>query len=212
VEADLSAGKFDGRLQLNSGATVNPQSFTEFPSYVQATAGAGYSIRQGFRIGVSGFRGPYLGPVAAPFLPAGNGIRNFPASGLGADVQWVRGRWSVGGELQRFWFDSPNFKVVPSIFTGYAEAKAVITPRLYVSTRAGWLTTGRVADTSGVTASSFAPWQQSYEFAGGWWLGRRELLKASYEWLKIEGRFGTKSNVLGMQFVYSLPALSASFR
>ena len=73
---------------------------TEFEprtEYAQWAAGGGFTILQGFRVGVSGFRGPYLDPFLAAWLPAGATVRDFPASGLGVDVQWARGHWSVGG-------------------------------------------------------------------------------------------------------------------
>ncbi len=118
---DLSAARFDGRLQVTSGSPASPQSLSSAGTYAQWTAGAGYTIRQGFRVGVSGFRGPYLDDSLTPLLPAGTTVRSFPASGFGTDAQWARGRWSVNGEFQRFWFDSPNFTVAPSMTSGYAE-------------------------------------------------------------------------------------------
>jgi hypothetical protein len=212
VEADLSSGKFDGRLQLTSGSPVNPQGLTVAGQYLQWTAGGGYTIRQGFRVGMSGFRGPYLDRNLTSFLPLGTGIRSFPASGLGIDGQWARGRWSVSGEWQRFWFDSPNFTTAPSVNSGYAEAKSILTPRIYLAARAGWLGTGAVADKSGASANQFASTLRSYELGVGYWLGRNELLKGSYEWLEIAGSSGTRTNVLGAEFVFRFNSLAWSLR
>jgi hypothetical protein len=211
IEADFSISKLDARVQVTSGSPASPQSLTRAGQYAQWTAGGGYSIRQGFRIGVSGFRGPYLDQNLSALLPPGTTVRSYPASAAGIDTQWARGRWRLNAELQRFWFDSPKFTVSPSFTSGYVEAKSVITPRLYLSTRAGWLSTGRVSDTSGASASSFAPALSSYELGGGYWLGRNELIKASYEWLHLAGSSGTRTNVLGVEFVVKLNSPAWSF-
>jgi hypothetical protein len=210
AETDVSIGRFDARVQLTSGSPVYEQPISA--QYLQWALGGGYTIRQGFRVGVSGFRGPYLEREVAPALPVGTSVRTFPASGLGIDGQWARGRWSIAAEVQRFQFDSPNFSVAPAFLSGYLETKAVITPRLYVAGRAGWLNAGRVIDMSGVSADEFARWQQSYEVAAGWWFGRRELLKGGYEWLNLEGPSPRKLNVVGVQFVVTIPPLTAAFR
>lgn len=212
IEADLSVARFDARVQVTSGSTANSQSLSSAGTYAQWAAGAGYTIRQGFRVGVSGFRGPYLDDRLSPLLPAGTTVRSFPASGIGADVQFAKGRWILSGELQRFWFDSPNFTVAPSMTSGYGEVKRVLTPRFYLATRAAWLTGGNVVDNTGVSASQFASTLQSYEFGAGSWLGRNELLKASYEILHPQGFTGTRLNVIGVQFVVRVNSLAWTFR
>jgi hypothetical protein len=51
-----------------------------------------------------------------------------------------------------------------------------------------------------------------YEFAAGSWINRRhQLLKASYEWLRMENVPGTKLNVLGFQFVTTFHAYDRAF-
>ena len=47
--------------------------------------------------------------------------------------------------------------------------------------------------------------------AGGWWLNRHQLLKASYEWLRIEHLSGTQTNVLGFEFVTTFHAVDQAF-
>ncbi len=213
IEVDVSSGRVDGRLQFTSGSPSNPQSITAASTYAQWVAGGGFTIRQGFRVGASAFRGPYLSQEVANLLPIGTGIRSFPATGVGLDAQWASGRWSLAGEWQRIEYDSPNFSRSPSIQSGYAEAKGIITPRIYVAMRAGILDTGAVEDKSGASATNFAPAIRSYEFGGGCWLGRNELVKASYEWLRIAGSgLGTKTNVLGAEFVVRFNSLGWSWK
>jgi hypothetical protein len=212
IEADVSGFGFDGRLQVTSGSPANPQGIGETNQYAQWTAGGGYTIFQGFRVGVSGFRGPYLDPNLATLLPAGTTVRDFPASAVGADVQWARGHWSVSGEWQKFWYDSPNFVQAPSVTTGYGEVRSVLSPRFYLAARIGWLKPGRVADNQGISAAEFAPRMGSYEFAGGYWLNRHQLLKLGYEWLDVQYQGGSHNNVLGVQLVTSIHAMNWAFR
>jgi hypothetical protein len=212
AEIDAQAGRVDARLQVTSGTPAVPQAISVANQYAQATAGGGYTIRQGFRVGVSGFRGPYLDARLAPLLPMGTTIRSFDASAIGVDVQYALGRWKVSGEWQHFVFDSPNFVVSPSLNSGYADVKRILTPRFYIAGRAGWLQPGRVTDKSGVSASSFAGELQQYELAAGFWINRFQMIKASYEWMKIQGVSGTQFNVLGVQLVSNFHQLAWGFK
>jgi len=212
METDISGHRLDARIQVTSGSPANPQRLDHAGQYAQWTAGGGYTILQGFRVGVSGFRGPYLDQSLNPLLPVGTTVRDFPASGVGVDVQWARGHWSVSGEWQRFRFDSPNFTRPPTVASEYAEVKRILTPRLYLAGRIGRLTTGSVEDQQGISADEFAPSITSYELGAGCWLNRHQLLKASYEWLNVEYRSGTRSNVLGFQWVTTFRPVNWAFR
>jgi hypothetical protein len=187
AEADASIGRIDARLQLSGGSPSYPEGWSGIRQYQQWVFGAGYTIRQGFRIGASAFCGPFLDSDDVPSSP-----RNFPAAGVGADLQWARGRWSVNAEWQNFHFDLPG---QPVAFTAaYAEAKAIVSPRLYLATRIGRLTAK-----SPLT---------SVETAAGVWLNRHQLLKVGYEWAENTARDGT----FGVQLVTSFEALDRSFR
>ena len=188
VEADLSTGRFDARAQIAGGSPSYPQGWSQMGLYRQWAAGAGYTIQQGFRVGASAFRGPYLdGDDLWGLSP-----RSFPATGIGADVQWARGHWSVSGEWQRFRFDAPDSPV--SFTAGWAEAKRIVSPRLYLAVRAGRMST--------------APQLASVETAAGWWLNRHQLLKVGYEW--AEGAL--RANTVGLQLVTSFEALNRPLR
>ena len=211
VEADISSHRVDGRVQVTSGSPSDPLSISHAPQYAQWVAGGGYTIQQGFRVGISGFRGPYLAPDVAAFLPAGTSVRDFQANGVGIDVQWARGHWNTSGEWQRFQYDLPGFRQAPSVMSTYFEMKRILTPRLYLSGRTGWYRSGGATDTNGISANQFAGNIGSYELGGGWWLNRHQLLKASYEWLRIENLAGTKTNVLGVEFVTTFHAIDQAF-
>jgi len=212
AEIDFSGHRLYARLQIANSSPAYPQPLRLTGEYVQWVGGGGYTIRQGFRVGVSAFRGPFLDASLTPFLPAGSTLRSFPATGVGLDAQWARGRWSATGEWQRFQYDYPNFTVAPSVTSSYGELKAVVTPRFFLAGRAGWITAGGAADNTGVSTSQFAPSLASYELGAGTWINRHQLLKASYEWLKIQNLPGTRLDVLGFQFVTTFHALDQAFR
>jgi len=212
AEIDFSGHRLDARLQITNSSPADPQPFSRTGEYLQWTVGGGYTIRQGFRVGASAFRGPYLDASLIPFLPPGSTLRSFPASGVGLDAQWARGRWSATGEWQRFQYDYPNFTVAPTVTSSYGELKAVVTPRLFLAGRAGWMTPGGAADNTSASTSQFAPSIASYELAAGSWINRHQLLKVSYEWLTIQNLPGTKLDVLGFQFVTTFHAWDQAFR
>jgi hypothetical protein len=211
VEAEISGHRLDGRIQVTSGSPSDPLSLSHAPQYAQWTAGGGYTIQQGFRVGISGYRGPYLAPDLAALLPVGTDVRDFPASGLGVDVQWARGHWNTSGEWQRFQYDLPGFSRAPSVTSTYVEAKRILTPRFYLAGRAGWLSPGGARDLTGLGTGQFSGSIASYELGGGCWLNRHQLIKASYEWLRIQNFPGTQTNVLGVQFVTTFHAVDQAF-
>ena len=212
VQIELSSGRFDARAQLADGSPANPLGWVSPRSYAQWAAGGGYTIRQGFRAGMSGFRGPYLSPGLRGALPSGSSPRSFPAGGLGFDGQWARGRFSLNAEWQRFWFAEPGFQVSPSLTAGYGELKAVLTPRVYLACRAGWLSPGEIVDHAGIRADHFAPGLRNLETGAGIWLNRRQLVKISYSWLHMQGDAGHDYDVLGLQLVTSFTPLNRAFR
>ncbi len=210
IEMDLSSHKVDARVQITNSSPANPQSLLSGSQHAQWTAGGGYTVVQGLRVGVSAFEGPYFDHDVAALLPVGKTVGDFPATGAGLDVQWARGRWSTTGEWQWFHFDYPNLSVSPTASFAYAEVKAVITPRIYAALRVGEQRNGRVADQW--FSQSLEPSQQAYEFAIGYRPNRWQLIKLGYEWLRTSEVPGTRDNVLGLQYVTSIQSLSKAWR
>jgi hypothetical protein len=212
LEAELSMGRTDARLQITNSSPANPQGLTSHSQSPQWSAGGGYTIRTGLRIGVSGFRGPYLDRALEPLFPRGKTVRDFPATGVGGDVQWSRGRWSLNGELQRFQFDSPNFQVAPAVNVAYADVKSILSTRTFVAVRAGLETYSKVRDVLGVSATHWADSHQVYEFAFGFRPNRHQLIKTGYEWVRGGDVYGTHNNVVGIQLVTTFTALPLVLR
>ena len=168
IEADVSWGRVDGRIQVTNSSPANPQSILSHSQFAQWAAGAGYSFPGGLHIGVSGFRGPYLSRVVAPFLPAGTAIADFEASGVGVDAQWFGGPWSAEGEWQHFHFGVPGFIQSPTLDGGYVQVKRILSPRFFVAGRSNWLLPGGATDSYGAHAGQIDAHQQTEEIVLGY--------------------------------------------
>jgi hypothetical protein len=216
AEIDLSLARVDLRLQVTNSSPANPQGLASSSQFAQWTAGGGYTFRSGLHVGMSGFRGPYLDRLLAPFLPSGPSspsakISDFLATGSGVDAQWARGRWSLAGEWQRFTFGLPGFQKSPSEQAAYAELKRIVTPRIYVAARFTALDFPSVEDDSGARIDHAAIPQRVYEFGFGFRPNNHQLLKASYKRLALSTAREERDNVLVVQLVTSVTALSRAF-
>ncbi len=137
AQVDATAGPFDMRAQFTNSSPANPRSVFDKDQYANWAGGAGYTIRQGFRVGVSAYRGPYLDRNYPYFFPGEAPPRELPATGYGLDVQWGRGPWNVYGEMMHF---QMTYKAIPTynVQNGYAEVRRVLNPRWYAAARAGY--------------------------------------------------------------------------
>jgi hypothetical protein len=188
VQIDGSRGKWDGRAQFANSSPANPRSLFEHDQYGNWAGGAGYTIRQGFRVGASGYRGPYLDRQDQYFFPGEANPSKLPAHALGLDASWARGHWTVFGELQRFVMP---YTVIPTFReqAGYAELKKVLSPR--------WYAAGRV----GYTSANASGKVQSYEGAVGFQPNRRQLIKIDYELQHYSVGPYFDENTLAIQYV-----------
>jgi len=212
AEADLSWRRVDARLQLSASSPANPESIFASGRHPQATLGGGYTIHQGFRVGMSAFRGPWLDNAVIPFLSSGSNLSAFPASGLGFDAQWARGHWIASAEWQRFVLNYPGFRIAPATSFGYVELKRIMSPRWYAATRVNYQQNNRPEDATTRTGEPYVPNRQAYEVAVGFRPNRFQLLKVGYEWMVVQGGPQTHDNVLGVQFVTSINGLAKALK
>jgi hypothetical protein len=198
AQVDLTQGKWDGRIQLANSSPTNPRSVFQDGQYPNWAGGAGYTIRQGLRVGISAFRGPYLERESQFFLPGESSPRDLPATAGGADVQWARGHWNVYGEWQRF---EMNYHVLPTFRrdAGYFEARRVLHPRWYVAVRTGYL------------HGSYQSGGETYEASVGFRPNSRQLIKVGYS-LERERDEGDFYRMIGVQLVTTLHPLSLAWR
>jgi len=188
IQIDGSRGKWDGRVQFANSSPTNPRSLFDRDQYGNWAGGAGYTIRQGLRVGVSGYRGPYLDRDSEYFFPGEANPSTLPAHGVGLDASWARGHWTVMGELQDFVMP---YTVIPTFReqAGYAEVKRVLNPRWYVAGRAGYSSANASGDT------------QSYEVAAAVRPNRFQLLKIDYELKHSSAASYANENILAIQYV-----------
>jgi hypothetical protein len=199
AQLDVARGKFDARVQFANSSPANPRSLFGHDQYGNWAGGVGYTIHQGFRIGLSGYHGPYLDrddEDEDTWQPEIN-PSSLPAHALGLDVEWERGHWSIQGEAQKFVFpnsSTPSAQQQP----GYVEFRRVLHPRWYVAAREGY---NRIREYGNV---------QSVEAAVGFRPNRFQLLKVDYEFEDHslgEYRYG---KTLSVQFVTTLHFSAAS--
>ena len=212
AEFDLSWHHLDTRFQLTNSNPYNPIGFFKSGQYPQWTGGGGYTVRQGFRLGVSAYRGPWLAGSFSSIIPTGLNAADFPASGVGADVQWARGRWSASGEWDWFVFDFPHLTNAPTLTFGYVELKMIIKPRWYAAFRPNYQTDNRVAVGGVQSATTVFPNRQYYEFAVGFRPDHFQLLKVGYELTRVENGQLNHDNVFGVQFITTFNGLSKALK
>ena len=194
AQVDATAGAFDMRAQFTNSSPANPRSVFDRDQYGDWTVGAGYTIAQGFRVGASAYRGPYLHRHYKFYFPGEAPPHSLPANGYGVDVQWGRGPWNVYGELQGF---QMTYRKIANynLHTGYAEVRRVLHPRWYTAARIGY------------SHPVAFPGTETYEFGAGFRPAANQVIKFGYtveRGLKING---AEDNRAVVQFVTSFRLL-----
>lgn len=195
AQVDATLAHFDVRAQFVNSSPANRRGIFDSGQYGSWAGGIGYTIVQGFRVGVSAFRGPYLDRHYAYFFPGEADPHSRPGSGYGIDIAWGSGPWNIYGELQKFQL---TYRAIPdfNMHTGYAEVRRVLSPRWYIAERAEY-----------VRANAF-PGYQSYETAIGFRPDARQLIKVGYQVQQGSEVYGTLSNAAEIQIVTELPSFS----
>ena len=195
AQVDATLGKFDARAQFVNSSPANRRSIFDHDQYGNWAGGVGYTIRQGLRVGVSAYRGPYLHRQYAYYFRGEAKPRDLPASGYGMDVQWGHGHWNIQGELQRFQL---AYRLIPTFseHMGYAEARRVLNPRLYLAARAAYL------------RASVVPGYEVYEVAAGYRPNRYQLMKFGYQVQQGGNYTPSSSSTFTIQLVTAFRAIS----
>jgi hypothetical protein len=190
AQLDAARGKWDFRAQFANSSPANPRSIFARDQYGNWAGGAGYTIRQGLRIGVSAYRGPYLDRQYEYFYPGEANPNTLSAHALGLDGGWARGHTSLLGEVQNFVMP---YKAIPTFreSAAYAEFKQVLSPRWYMAARACLTTAKEAGQVRGLeTAAGFRP-------------DRLQLIKVSYEIAHHDLGAPHNDNIVAAQLVTS---------
>lgn len=199
VQIDATAGNFDVRAQFTNSSPANPRTLLQSDQYGSYTAGAGYTIRQGFRVGTSFNRGAYLHRQYAFYFPGEARPRDLPATSYGLDAQYGSGGWNLYGEWQHH---QRTYKAIPNFIqkTGYFEFRRTLHPRWYFAARFGY------------ERASAYPGRELTEFAIGYRPNRHQLVKVGYQMQRGPAVRGTLGNTFAVQLVTALRPLSMVFR
>jgi hypothetical protein len=193
AQIDATNGKWDGRLQFANSSPTNPRSLFAHDQYGNWAGGAGYTIRQGFRVGFSGYRGPYLDRKFAFFFPGEVNPSKLSAQALGVDASWTHGHTTARGEVQRFMMP---YTVIPTFheLAGYGELKQGLSPRWFVAARYGY------------ASASAGGNSQNFETAAGFRPDRSQLIKIGYELQHSSTGTQPNNNVLAIQLITTFHA------
>jgi hypothetical protein len=197
AQLDATRGKWDARAQFANSSPANPRSLFAHDQYGNWAGGAGYTIRQGLRVGVSGYHGPYLDRQYLYFFPGEANPSKLPATAMGVDVEWARGHWNVQGEAQKFrmtYTAIPDFKEQ----AGYGEVKRALGARWYVAGRIGY------------SSNSVTGRAQSFETAAAYRPNRFQLVKLEYELQHYDTGTRHEDNTLALQLVTLFHASAAA--
>ena len=191
AQVDGTRGKWDGRLQFANSSPANPRGPVARDQYGNWAGGAGYTVHQGFRLGISGYRGPYLDRKYPYFFPGEANPNKLPAHGLGIDASWSRHHTWAFAELQKFVMPYtlfPNFRES----TAYGEIRQDISARWFFASRYGY------------TCTNVTGKLHSIEGGAGFRPNRRQLIKVAFEEQRYQGTDDSPNHTLGIQFVTSL--------
>lgn len=195
VQADLTRGKFDARLQFGNSSPANPRGVFRSDQYGNWTAGAGVTLRQGLRFGASTYRGPYLARDYAFFFPGERAPVTLDARAWGLDGQFAHGFWNLQGEYQSFTMPYTRIRNFTQQ-AGYVEARRTLSPRWFAAARGGFQKT------------SIADYVTATEFVAGYRPNRFQQLKFDYEYRHPAGTTTPNQQTFTMQLVTSLHLFS----
>ena len=188
AQIDATRGKFDGRIQFANSSPANPRSIFGHDQYGNWAGGGGYTIRQGLRVGISGYRGPYLDRKYAYYFPGEASPSKLPAHAIGIDGSWAHGHTTAFVEVQRFVMPYTLFPAFRET-AGYAEGRQVLAPR--------WFVAGRYS----LTSTNATGRANAFETAAGYRPDRFQLLKVGYEFKHYSLNSEHDDHVLGIQFI-----------
>jgi hypothetical protein len=191
AQIDATRSKWDSRVQFANSSPANPRSLFSHDQYGNWAGGGGYTIRQGFRVGASGYRGPYLDRHSAYFFPGEANPNTLPAHAFGLDANWAYGHTTVYAEAQRFVM---KYKLIKTFreSAGYVEARQVLSARWFVASRFG------------IESNSAAGQTHVLETSAGFRANRFQLLKIGYEFEHYGSSSESSTHTLGIQFITTL--------
>lgn len=181
VKVGGERGKVDYRVAAVTLPLTHRNYVPDPDPAVRPVAGIGITPIVGLRLGASATAGPYLnGDLSAADLD-GKSWRAYHQQILGAEGQYGFGHFDLRGEFAWARFDVPRNGWI-SGKTGYAEARATLTPRTFVAARAELNHYPFIRPTASGAWISRETRFRDYEVGGGFRVNASTTLKASLRW------------------------------
>jgi hypothetical protein len=171
-----------GRFDYRGGAITLPPTHRDYVPYAEAAirpvAGVGVTLKQGLRVGVSATDGSYLNDELTSSQLNGRGWRTYRQRVLASDAQYGFAHVDFKADYAVANFEVPYSGWIAGQ-AGYAEARATVTPRVFVAVRGEF---NRYPFISPATPTSWTarPTElRAVEAGGGFRFGANTILKAS---------------------------------
>lgn len=190
-QIDLTHSKWDARAQFANSSPANPRSLFKPDQYGNWAGGFGYTIRQGFRVGASAYRGPWLSRDFKYFFPGEANPNTLVAHAVGVDASWAHNHTNIQAEGQRFVLP---YKAIPTRLevAAYVEAKQTLSARWFVAMRAG------------LTSATRSGMVRELEGDAAYRPNRFQILKFDYEIEHIDSGTVHNQHTFAVQLVTTL--------
>jgi hypothetical protein len=172
-----------GKVDYRAAVVMLPLTHRDYvPDPDQAprpVVGIGITPVVGLRFGMSAMDGPYLNGDLSDADLHGRGWRSYHQRVLAAEARYGFAHFDLRAEVAGAKYEVPGSGWISGT-TGYVEARATLTPRLFAAVR------GEVNDYPFIRPSSSGNWTarpssfRDLEVGGGYRFGANTLLKASW--------------------------------
>lgn len=194
-----SAGKLDYSVGLLTGSVTKPTT-QAVKTKPQGTAHLEYNFGPGFRLGASGFYGPYL--FADAFddsLPTGASFEDFKNAGAGYDLYFAHRMLEIHSEGYFSYWEHPYLPRL-DLISGYGELKYTVIAGWYVAGRYDWYMPQDVTNAAGVSK----PWDYKlnrYEFGLGYKPSQAAVIKVVGQLNRYAKEPGLDHDLVALQVV-----------
>lgn len=204
ISAFGNAGGWDYGLEIkNSGLSSNPEEWNpELSQYEDPTftGRIGYRPNAAWSFGGSASRGPYLETSAEEFLPAGVDRGDLPYTIVGLDARWARRDWVISAEAVGAQYETLQAGDLRSLSYSL-QARWKMRPGIWLAGRFGQTFNNEARGPGGVPVE-FSPDIWRIGFAVGWRVSPELLMKAEYNFTRLDDSRVSDQNLFGLGLNY----------
>jgi hypothetical protein len=178
VMASGERGKVDYRAAVVSLPPTHRDYVPDPDPAVHPAVGIGVTPIVGFRVGLSATMGPYLNKDLSASQLNGQEWDSYRQRVIASDIQYGVGHFDLRGEFAIADFEVPYSGSIDGP-SGYVEARATLTPRLFVAARGELNRYPFIRPATATTWISRRTELRAFEGGVGYRFGANTLLKAS---------------------------------